>query len=286
MFLNLLIFNPAFHWSLVFEVMNQTPVIRGLLIGTLLVTLLTMIIGIIGGVILAVMRLSPNPILKGVAWFYAWVFRSIPRYVLLVFMGAAMGLIFPKGIALGVPFDWKIIEWFGLSGSWRFAHVDANVLFGGLVGAVIGLGASEAAYMSEIARAGILSVDRGQYEAAEALGMSRARTMWRIVLPQAMRVIVPPTGNETIAMMKDTSLLAGMGSVTSELFIQVQAIGNRTYEFVPAYMAAILYYLIITSILMVGQGYLERRFGRGFGGGTGTPNDRAVEAALRSGAAH
>ncbi len=286
MFLNLLIFNPAFDWGLVFEVMNQTPVIRGMLIGTLLVTLLTMIIGIVGGVVLAVMRLSQNPILRGVAWFYAWVFRSIPRYVLLVFMGAAMGLIFPAGIALGVPFDWKIIDWLGLGGSWRFAHFDANLLFGGLVGAVIGLGASEAAYMSEIARAGILSVDKGQYEAAAALGMSRARTMWRIVLPQAMRVIVPPTGNETIAMMKDTSLLAGMGSVTAELFIQVQAIGNRTYQFVPAYMAAILYYLIITSILMIGQSYLERRFGRGFGSTVRAAADRTVAAGLNSGAAH
>jgi polar amino acid transport system permease protein len=236
-------------------------------------------------VLLAVMRLSDNPILNVVSWFYAWVFRSIPRYVLLVFMGAAMGLIFPKGIALGVPFDWKLIEWLGLSGDWRFAHFDANVIFGGLVGAVIGLGASEAAYMSEIARAGILSVDQGQHEAAQALGMSRRRTMWRIVLPQAMRVIVPPTGNEAIAMMKDTSLLAGMGSVTMELFIQVQAIGNRTYQFVPAYLAAILYYLIITSVLMVGQSYLERRFGRGFGSAARTPADR-VAAGLQAGAAH
>ncbi|HEY9292420.1 MAG TPA: amino acid ABC transporter permease [Microlunatus sp.] len=284
MFLNLLIFNPAFNWSLVFEIMNQTPVIRGMLIGTLLVTLLTMIIGIVGGVVLAIMRLSDNPILKGVAWVYAWVFRSIPRYVLLVFMGAAMGLIFPDGIALGVPFDWVIMNLLGLDGDLRFAHFNANVIFGGLIGAVIGLGASEAAYMSEIARAGILSVDRGQYEAAEALGMNRSRTMRRIVLPQAMRVIVPPTGNETIAMMKDTSLLAGMGSVTTELFIQVQAIGNRTYQFVPAYMAAIVYYLIITSILMVGQSYLERRFGRGFGVATASP--KAADAVMQAGSAH
>jgi polar amino acid transport system permease protein len=285
MFLNMMIFNPAFNWRLVFEIMNQTPVIRGMLIGTLLVTVLTMIIGIVGGVILAIMRLSDNPVLKGVSWFYTWVFRSIPRYVLLVFMGAAMGLIFPDGIAFGVPFDWLIIDWLGLSGDWRFASVDANVVFGGLVGAVIGLGASEAAYMAEIARAGILSVDQGQYEAAQALGMSRAKTMRRIVLPQAMRVIVPPTGNETIAMMKDTSLLAGMGSVTTELFIQVQAIGNRTYEFVPAYMAAIMYYLIITSILMVGQAYLERRFGRGIGVPAKSRKDEAA-VGLQAGSAH
>ena len=106
-----------------------------------------------------------------------------------------------------MPFDWKIIEWFGLSGDWRFATFDANAIFVGLAGGVIGLAASEAAYMAEIARAGILSVDTGQMEAAQALGMSRGKAMRRVVLPQAMRVIVPPTGNETIAMLKDTSLL-------------------------------------------------------------------------------
>ena len=106
-----------------------------------------------------------------------------------------------------MPFDWKIIEWLGLSGDWRIATFDANAIFVGLIGGVIGLAASEAAYMAEIARAGILSVDTGQMEAAQALGMSRGKAMRRIVLPQAMRVIVPPTGNETIAMLKDTSLL-------------------------------------------------------------------------------
>ncbi len=265
MFANMIIFNQAFDWPFVFEVMNQTPVIQGLFVGTLLVTLLTMIVGIVLGVVLAVMRLSDNPILRGVSWVYTWVFRSIPRIVLLTFMGAAMGLIFPQGIALGVPFDYKFIQWFGLRGDWRFLTLDANTLFGGFLGAIIGLGASEAAYMAEIARAGILSVDRGQKEAALALGMSSSKAMRRIVLPQAMRVIVPPTGNETIAMMKDTSLLIVLGSFTSELFYQVGAIATRTYQIVPAYLAAVLYYLIVTSILMVGQAYLERRFGRGFG---------------------
>ncbi len=276
MFANLVINNPVFDWPFVFEVMNQTPVIEGLFVGTLLVTLLTMIVGVVFGVGLAVMRLSDNPILRAVSWAYTWVFRSIPRIVLLTFMGAAMGSIFPDGIALGVPFDWKLIEWFGLNGDWRFATFDANTLFGGLLGAVIGLGASEAAYMAEIARAGILSVDPGQKEAALALGMKSSTAMRRIVLPQAMRVIVPPTGNETIAMMKDTSLLIVLGSLTSELFFQVAAIGNRTYQIVPSYLAAVLYYLIVTSILMVGQSYLERRFGRGFG--ARTKRDRAAAA--------
>ncbi len=274
MFLNLLIFNPAFHWSFVFEAMNQNPVLEGFWKGTILVTILSMIFGVTLGVMLAIMRLSDNPILKGVSWLYTWFFRAIPRYVLLTIMGA-LGILFTEGLSLGVPFDWKIIQWLGLSGDWRFGTFDANLIFVGLAGGVIGLAASEAAYMAEIARAGILSVDRGQMEAAQALGMSRSKAMRRIVLPQAMRVIVPPTGNETIAMLKDTSLLIAI-PVGNELFFQLQAIGSRTYETFPVLVAATLYYLVASSVLMVGQSYLERRFGRGFGV---TAGPQKVEAA-------
>ena len=229
--------------------------IEGFWKGTILVTILAMVFGVALGVILAVMRLSDNPILKGVSWLYTWFFRAIPRYVLLVDHGP-LGLLFAEGIALGVPFDWKIIEWLGLSGDWRIDTFDANAIFVGLIGGVIGLAASEAAYMAEIARAGILSVDTGQMEAAQALGMSRGKAMRRVVLPQAMRVIVPPTGNETIAMLKDTSLLIAI-PVGTELFFQLQAIGNRTFQVFPILVAATLYYLIASSVLMVGQAYLR-----------------------------
>ena len=231
MFLHLLIFNPAFNWPFVLEAMNQSPVIEGFIVGTLLVTVLAMIFGVSLGVLLAVMRLSDNPVLRGVSWVYTWFFRAIPRYVLLTIMGA-LGILFQDGLSLGVPFDWLIIDWLGLSGDWRFLTLDANQIFVGLIGGVIGLAASEAAYMAEIARAGILSVDQGQMEAAQALGMSRGKAMRRIVLPQAMRVIVPPTGNETIAMLKDTSLLLAI-PVGTELFFQLQAIGTRTYQTFP-----------------------------------------------------
>ncbi len=129
---------------------------------------------------------------------------------------------------------------------------------------IIGLGLSEAAYMAEIARAGILSVDKGQNEAAQALGMSSGQTMRRIILPQAMRVIVPPTGNETIAMVKDTSLLIAI-PIISELYFQAYNFGQRSFKIMPGFVAATLWYLIVCSILMVGQSYLERYFGRGFG---------------------
>ncbi|HEY5847711.1 MAG TPA: amino acid ABC transporter permease, partial [Microlunatus sp.] len=255
MFLHLLIFNPAFNWPFVLEAMNQSPVIEGFIVGTLLVTVLAMIFGVSLGVLLAVMRLSDNPVLRGVSWVYTWFFRAIPRYVLLTIMGA-LGILFQDGLSLGVPFDWLIIDWLGLSGDWRFLTLDANQIFVGLIGGVIGLAASEAAYMAEIARAGILSVDRGQMEAAQALGMSRGKAMRRIVLPQAMRVIVPPTGNETIAMLKDTSLLIAL-PLSTEMFFQLSQIGARTFQLFPVFVAATLYYLIATSILMIGQAYLE-----------------------------
>ncbi len=275
MFLNLVVNNEAFNWPFVFEAMSQTPVINGFWQSTILVTVLSMIFGVALGVLLAVMRLSDNPVLRGVSWLYTWFFRAIPRYVLLVIMGG-LGVLFLDGLSFGVPFDWKIIEWLGLSGDWRFLTVDANTLFGGLVGGIIGLAASEAAYMAEIARAGILSVDKGQLEAAQALGMSRGKAMRRVVLPQAMRVIVPPTGNETTAMLKDTSLLVAI-PVTTDVFFQLQAIGNRTYQVFPVLIAATLYYLIASSVLMVGQAYLERRFGRGVGTTSPTPKDKAAK---------
>jgi polar amino acid transport system permease protein len=276
MFVHLLVTNKAFEWHFVFEAMNQQPVINGFLKGTLLVTALAMVVGVSGGVLFAVMRLSPNPVLSGVAWLFTWFFRSVPRLVLLTTMGA-LGILFQKGLSFGVPFDWKIMDWLGLSGDLRFATVDANTVFSGLLGGVIGLGLSEAAYMAEIARAGILSVDPGQAEAAQALGMSRGKVMRRVVLPQAMRVIVPPTGNETIAMLKDTSLLIGLPVIT-ELFYQLQSIGSQYYKTFPIMVAATLYYLAATSVLMVGQYFLERRFGRGFGGGPGrTPKPAGVD---------
>lgn len=263
MFVHLIVTNDAFNWSFVFKAMNQKPVINGLVKGTILVTVLSMVVGVSVGVLMAVMRLSPNPILSWSAWLFTWFFRAVPRLVLLTTMGA-LGILFQKGLSLGVPFDWKILGWLGINADWRFLTLDANQVLAGIAGGVIGLGLSEAAYMAEIARAGILSVDQGQREAAQALGMSSGRTMWRVVLPQAMRVIVPPTGNETIAMLKDTSLLIGL-PLTTELFFQLQSIGSRTYQTFPVLVAATLYYLILSSILMVGQFFLERYFGRGFG---------------------
>lgn len=266
MFVHILLTNPAFNWPFVFETMLRPPVLRGLLMGTLLVTALAMLIGVSGGILLAVMRLSPNPILSGVAFAFVWFFRAVPRLVLLTIMGS-LGILFQEGLGIGFPFDEQILGLLGVDADLKILTLDANVVFTGIAGGAIGLGLSEAAYMAEIARAGIMSVDKGQTEAAEALGMSRRTTMRRVVLPQAMRVIVPPTGNELISMVKDTSLLIGI-PVSMEMFFQLRSIGSRTFQVFPVLVSAVLWYLIICSVLMVGQYYLERHFNRGYGART------------------
>jgi polar amino acid transport system permease protein len=246
--------NPRWDWKFALEVMQQKPVLEGLVKGTLLGTVGSMIIGVGLGVIMAVMRLSANPVLRGVSFVYTWFFRSIPRYVLLATMGS-LGYLYPV-LDIGVPF--------GQPAGLTFGQIDINALSNMLAFGILGLGLSEAAYMAEIARAGIMSVDKGQTEAAQALGMPPGKTMRRVVLPQAMRVIVPPTGNETIAMVKDTSLLAAV-PVIVELFYQSYQFGQRSFQIMPGIVAATIWYLIVCSILMVGQSRLERYYGRGFG---------------------
>jgi polar amino acid transport system permease protein len=272
MFVHLLVTNDKFMWSFVFEsigdgkrgVMFTGPVLDGLR-GTILLTVLAMLIGVVGGVVIAIMRLSTNPILSGVAWVYTWVFRAVPRLVLAILFGN-LGILWER-VGFGLPFDAQIGNLFGIHDlNAQFYSIKATDLLSGFVAGVLALGLSEAAYMAEIVRAGIQSVDPGQAEAAAALGLSRGQVLRRIVLPQAMRVIVPPTGNETIAMVKDTSLVAFV-PVTYELFFQLQAISSRTFIVLPVLVAACLWYLILCSVLMVAQYFVERHFGRGYGTG-------------------
>lgn len=255
--------NEKWNFPFAFEIMQQRPVIEGLWKGTVFGTVGAMVLGIVLGVLLAVMRLSTNPVLRGVAFVYTWFFRAIPRYVLLVLLGTGIGFLYPV-LDVGLPFGQQLSDALGLSGDLTFLQLDYNSISSTIWVGILGLGLSEAAYMAEIARAGILSVDRGQTEAAQALGMPPGQTMRRIVLPQAMRVIVPPTGNETIAMVKDTSLLAAV-PVIVELFYQSYQFGQRSFQIMPGIVAATIWYLIVCSILMVGQSRLERYYGRGFG---------------------
>ncbi|GAA0219544.1 amino acid ABC transporter permease [Cryptosporangium japonicum] len=261
MFVHMLVTNPAFQWSFMVNHMFRSPIIEGVRT-TLVMTVLAMLVGILLGIVAAVLRLSPNPVLSTAAWLYTWFFRAVPRYVLLVLFGN-LGILYAR-FEFGLPFDHQIADLLGIDFSARIFGLNANTFLTGFTAGLIGLALSEGAYMAEIVRAGIQSVDPGQNEAAQALGMGRAATMRRIILPQAMRVVVPPTGNEVTAMLKDTSLLVAV-PVTNELFFQLEAIGNRTFQVFPMLVAACLWYLALSSILMIGQYFLERYFGRGFG---------------------
>jgi polar amino acid transport system permease protein len=209
---------------------------------TLLLTVLSMAIGIIGGVLLAVMRLSKNPVTSSIAWFYIWFFRGTPVLVQLI-VWFNLGLVF---------------EFINLGPVYRDEWSDFMTPF---LTALLGLGLNEAAYMAEICRAGLLSVDEGQTEASHALGMSHGKTLRRVVIPQAMRVIVPPTGNEVINMLKTTSLVSVVQY--SELLRQAQDIGQTSGAPVEMLFLAAAWYLIMTSVLSVGQYYLERYYARG-----------------------
>jgi polar amino acid transport system permease protein len=263
MFAHMLATNQWFDWGFMVDNMFREPVLRGVVQGTIALTVLAMIIGVALGIVIAVMRLSDNPILRWSAWLYTWFFRSVPRLVLLAFAGN-LGILWNR-IEFGVPFDRQIGRLFGVDDlNLRVGGFNARDLLAGFTAALLALALSEAAYMAEIVRAGIQSVDPGQTEAAQALGMTRGQVLRRIVLPQAMRVIVPPTGNETIAMLKDTSLVIFV-PVAYELFNQLSAIGNRSFKIIPMYVAATLWYLALTSVLLIGQHFIERRFSRGYG---------------------
>jgi polar amino acid transport system permease protein len=238
--------NPRFGWGTVGHYLFSSRVLDGLVV-TLELTVIAMAIGITLGVVLAVMRLSPNPLVSSASWGYIWFFRGTPVLVQLLFW-SFISALYPQ-ISLGIPFGPQLV------------HGNANSIITPFVAAILGLGLNEAAYMAEIVRAGILSVDEGQSEAAQSLGMTRLLTMRRIVLPQAMRVIIPPTGNETISMLKTSSLVSVIAY--KELLYSVQLIYAVNYLQIPLLLVASIWYLVITTILSIGQYYVERRFGRG-----------------------
>ncbi|MBA3809505.1 MAG: amino acid ABC transporter permease [Solirubrobacterales bacterium] len=236
----------GFEWGVLGEYLFDSRILDGLVV-TIELTVIAMAIGIVLGVLLAVMRLSPNPLISRASWSYIFFFRGTPVLVQLLFW-YNIAALYPK-IALGIPFGPA------------FIHPDANTLITAFRAAILGLGLNEGAYMAEIVRAGIISVDEGQTDAAQSLGMTRVQTLRRIVLPQAMRVIIPPTGNETISMLKTTSL-ASVITVT-ELLYAGQLIYSVNFKVIPLLIAVSFWYLVCTSVLYVGQHYLERYYGRG-----------------------
>ncbi|WP_063036405.1 amino acid ABC transporter permease [Nocardia grenadensis] len=239
--------NPAYRWDVYWQYLRDTRIAAGAVV-TLELTVLAMVIAVVLGTTLAVMRLSPNPVLRASAWVYLWIFRGTPVYVQLVFWGLVPSLY--QNVAFGAPFGPRLVE------------VDVQSLQAGFAFAVIGLGLNEAAYMAEIVRAGINSVGDGQREASIALGMSWSQTMRRTVLPQAMRVIIPPTGNELISMLKTTALVTAI-PLSTDLFGRARDIYGVNFLPIPLLLVTATWYLAITSVLMVGQYYLEKYYSRG-----------------------
>lgn len=237
--------NVRFKWTLVGTYLFDHRVLQGLRV-TLELTALAMLLAIVLGVIVAIMRMSTNPVSRVVSWLYIWVFRGVPMLVQILFW-SFVGALYPR-FYLGVPF--------GPS----FLSISANSAVPSIIAALLGLGLAEAAYMAEIVRAGFTSVDEGQIEAGQCIGLRPRQILWYITLPQALRVIIPPTGNETIGMLKNTSLVSVIAA--TDLLYSVKNIYAVNYEVIPLLIVACIWYLAITSVLYVVQAGVERRLRR------------------------
>lgn len=237
--------NANFGWAVVGEYLFDARIISGFYL-TIWLTVVTMIIGVVLGTIFAIMAMSGNVVISTVANAYIWFFRGTPVLVQLIFW-YNLGALFPE-LFIGVPFT----PW-GVS-------MPTNTLISPVTAAVLGLGLNEGAYMSEIIRSGLLSVDAGQKQAATSLGMTRGKALWRIILPQAMPVIVPPTGNQTIGMLKTSSLVSVIS--LSDLLYSAQTIYSRNFQTIPLLIVACLWYLLATTVLSLLQARIERHFAR------------------------
>jgi polar amino acid transport system permease protein len=241
--------NKGFEWPVVAQWFTGAAILRGLGV-TLGLTVVAMVLGVALGLVLAIGRLSENRLPHHLAGLYIWVFRGTPLMVQLIFW-YNLSTLFPT-LSIAVPFGPELASW------------KTNDLITPLTAAIAGLALNEAAYMAEIIRAGLISVDSRQSETAQAFGMTRGRALRRIIIPQAMRAIVPPTGNQLISMIKATSLVSVIAM--GDLLYSVQAVYNRTFQVIPLLMVAVLWYLLITSLLSVVQSAIERYYARGEGG--------------------
>ena len=233
---------------------------------TITLTIVSMVVSTLIAIVIAAMRLSTNPVLTSISWLYIWLFRGTPLLVQVVLWGY-LGLLY-RNIIIGIPFT-------GIT----FITFDTNTLIPALVAGFIALTLNQGAYSAEIVRAGMLSVDEGQREAAHSLGISALTTFRRILLPQAMRVIIPPMGNETISMLKNTSLLSVIAVL--ELYTQATLISSRNLYQVELLIVISLWYLTLTSILSIPQYYLERRYGRGFSRDLSLTSMQRIKVALK-----
>jgi polar amino acid transport system permease protein len=236
---------PNFQWGVVRQYFLQPPILHGLLL-TVELTISAMCIGIILGTGLAIMKSSKNHILQSAATAYIWFFRGTPVLVQVIFWYNLAALL--PNVGLGIPFGPTFVQF------------HTNSLISPIAAANLGLGLAEAAYVAEIVRGGILGVDPGQIEAGRALGFRRKDILRRIVMPQALPIIIPPIGNEVIGMLKYTSITSVIA--VTELLQSAEIIYSRTFQTIPLLIVAALWYLVLTSILTVIQGRIERRLGR------------------------
>lgn len=237
--------NPRFEWSVIAASFTEESILQGVLM-TLKLTAISVILGFAGGTLLALMRLSANPVLVAVSWAYTWFFRGVPMLVQL-FLWYNIAALYPT-ISLSLP-------WVG-----EIWSASANSLISPFSAAVIALVMHQSAYAAEIVRAGIQSVGNGQIEAARALGYRPAQIFRHTVLPQAMRAILPPAGNEVIGQLKTTAVVSVIS--LQDVLFSAQIIYQRTYEVIPLLLVATLWYLVMTSLLSIAQYYVERHFSR------------------------
>jgi polar amino acid transport system permease protein len=242
--LQALLTNPNFQWGVVAKYFLSSAILKGL-VHTLELTALSMLIGVSLGTLLAVMRGSRNTALSCASSAYIWFFRGTPLLVQLIFW-YNLSSLYPN-LEFGIPFT-------GIG----FGSVVTNTVISPYTAALLGLGLNQAAYTAEIVRAGILSVPHGQLDAAASFGMTRGLTLRRVVLPQAMRVIIPPIGNETIGMLKTTSVVSVLAM--PELLYSAQIIYARTYEIIPMLIVASLWYLMVTTVLTLVQMQIEKKY--------------------------
>lgn len=245
-FINGLLTNPGWDWITFREYFFEKSIMDAL-VTTLELTAIGTVFGFAGGIVLAAMRLSRSPFLQAVSWAYVWVFRSVPLIVQLLFWGNISYLY--QSLSVGVPFGPSV------------ASVQTLHLVSEFGAALLGLSLHQAAYSAEIVRSGIISVDQGQLEAAAALGIPKRRQFIRIVLPQAMRAILPTAANELIGLLKGTSVVYVLA--IGELFYQVQVIYGRSGRVVALLMVATVWYIVLTTVLSIFQYYIERYYARG-----------------------
>jgi polar amino acid transport system permease protein len=261
-----LVTDPRFQWAVVRHYLFNGFILRGAL-RTLELTGLAMLVGVLGGFLLAVARLSDNPILSYFSRLYIWFFRGTPVLVQVLVL-FNLSALFPR-LSLGIPYGPGFV-----SGS-------ANSVLAAFTTAVIALGLNEAAYMAEIVRGGVLGVDPGQRDAAAAIGMSRVQSMRYVVLPQTMRIIIPPTGNEIIGMLKNTAIVSVIA--LPELLFSAQIIYSRTFQTIPLLLVASIWYLVMTTVLTLAQTRLERYYGRSDGFVQNGLRPRTLFRSVRSG---